>query len=260
MNILHVTQNVIVLLYGMWIGGIVTTLYNRLPNNIKIGPGKKPKCNHCENEISFIYFFPIIGYFLSMGKCRFCKKKIPIEYLLIEIVITICILMLYVKRMSIDNRFLSNSLLVAYLNMIFFIYLKHKKIIKDILWGLLLLIIFDIWQSGYEFDGIDFISTVFGAYLGIYMLIHKFKISHENISIYLLYISISYSIGYLFAMLLLFLSLFIIVCYEFMGFFKRYINTINHRHNISSGLIFGILIVKILHLLFFQGIILKIPY
>ena len=56
-----------VFLYALWIGGLATTIYNRIPNEIPIGPSHKPCCNNCKKTIKFKYFFPILGYFFSGG-------------------------------------------------------------------------------------------------------------------------------------------------------------------------------------------------
>ena len=63
---------VAVFLYALWIGGLATTIFNRVPNEIPIGPTQKPRCNNCGNEIKFKYFFPVLGYFFSNGKCIHC--------------------------------------------------------------------------------------------------------------------------------------------------------------------------------------------
>ena len=57
-----------VVLFALWIGGLSTTAYGRLPNDIDIGPTHKPSCDNCGAEIKFKYFFPILGYILMNSK------------------------------------------------------------------------------------------------------------------------------------------------------------------------------------------------
>lgn len=84
-----IVVRVAVLFFALWVGGISTTLYGRLPTDTPIGPNHKPMCDHCGKRISFKYFIPVIGYFLSNGKCVHCQQKIPRIYLFIELIISI---------------------------------------------------------------------------------------------------------------------------------------------------------------------------
>ncbi len=43
-------------------------------------------CTYCNKKIFKRDLIPIISYLFLRGKCRFCHKKIPISYLICEIV------------------------------------------------------------------------------------------------------------------------------------------------------------------------------
>jgi prepilin signal peptidase PulO-like enzyme (type II secretory pathway) len=130
----------IVIFYALWIGGLSTTFYNRIPNNIPIGPTHKPKCNFCQKRISIVYFFPIIGYILSRGRCIHCKKRISPAYLILELtVFTFILLYFLIKKNSynlascIGDNFIITSLNGAYTIILLFIYIKYKHFGRNFL-------------------------------------------------------------------------------------------------------------------------------
>lgn len=112
--ILYLEKSVLVL-YSLSLGAIATTLYNRIINNIEISYKSKPRCNRCFDIIEFPYFFPIIGYFLCKGKCKTCKMSIPLDYLFIEVSVTLliffgfCLQNPFINNLSV-NIFITKSL------------------------------------------------------------------------------------------------------------------------------------------------------
>lgn len=48
-------------------------------------------CPHCKKSLQWYDLLPIISYILIGGKCRYCKKTISIEYLLVEVVMGLLI-------------------------------------------------------------------------------------------------------------------------------------------------------------------------
>lgn len=138
--------NIVVVLFAVWIGGLATTIYGRIPNDIPLGPSHKPTCDHCGTEIKFKYFFPIIGYIISKGQCCHCHKKIPRVYLYLEIIIALFILLIALQfdfrgDIFFDERFITKSIFGAYLITLLFIYHTHKQIKARLIWMLLTFIL-----------------------------------------------------------------------------------------------------------------------
>lgn len=74
---------------GAVLGSFVKALADRsLDNNSFWGRSYCPKCQH---KLAWYDLFPIISYLLLLGKCRYCHKKIEIEYLLVEVVMGVLI-------------------------------------------------------------------------------------------------------------------------------------------------------------------------
>ena len=43
-------------------------------------------CPNCKHKLSWLDLFPIFSYLFLKGRCRYCRKKISLEYLMVEIV------------------------------------------------------------------------------------------------------------------------------------------------------------------------------
>ncbi len=70
----------------------------RLPRKIDFVKGRS-RCNECSHELSFMDTFPIFGYILLKGKCRYCGAKLSGNYIITEIsggiLAIICLLYYY---------------------------------------------------------------------------------------------------------------------------------------------------------------------
>ncbi len=60
-------------------------------------------CPECKHTLRWYDLLPIISYLILLGKCRYCREKIPIEYLLMEVAMGILIGFLFL--LEIPNPF-----------------------------------------------------------------------------------------------------------------------------------------------------------
>ena len=70
-------------LFGTAIGSFLNVLIDRLPNEESIMG--RSRCDSCKHTLGWRDLFPIISYFFLMGKCRYCNKKVSIQYPLVEL-------------------------------------------------------------------------------------------------------------------------------------------------------------------------------
>lgn len=75
---------IIFFLFGSVMGSFYHALATRLSNGLSI---VKPAshCEKCKHTLKWYELIPIISYLIQGGKCRQCKTKMPISYLLMEI-------------------------------------------------------------------------------------------------------------------------------------------------------------------------------
>ena len=75
-------------LYIFVFGAIFTSFFvllgTRLPNKETIMG--RSYCDKCKRDLTLFEVIPILGYFISLGKCKTCKAKISVIYPLIEII------------------------------------------------------------------------------------------------------------------------------------------------------------------------------
>lgn len=73
-----------ILFIGVVFGSFYTLAVYRIPKKEDITHVRSycPKCNH---RLEFLDLIPVLSYLFLGGKCRYCKEKIRIRYLLLEV-------------------------------------------------------------------------------------------------------------------------------------------------------------------------------
>ena len=76
---------VLFFIIGVVMGSFFHVVATRLSNDESImTPGSHcPRCNHF---LKWYENIPVISYILQMGKCKSCNSKIPISYLVVEVI------------------------------------------------------------------------------------------------------------------------------------------------------------------------------
>lgn len=95
---------------GTVFGSFFTLAVYRLPLHQNI-THKRSYCPNCNHKLVFWDMIPILSYILLRGKCRYCKEKIRVRYLLLEI-LTGIIFLLFAMSLNINLQFLEISKLV----------------------------------------------------------------------------------------------------------------------------------------------------
>ncbi|HYG78411.1 MAG TPA: prepilin peptidase [Planctomycetota bacterium] len=72
-------------LFGAIIGSYINMASYRLPRNISTVTRTRSFCPSCDHQLYWYDNLPILSYLSLLGRCRYCKKGIPIRYLLVEI-------------------------------------------------------------------------------------------------------------------------------------------------------------------------------
>ena len=85
---------------GTVFGSFFTLAVYRIPlhQDITHKHSYYPKCNH---KLSFWDMIPIFSYICLGGKCRYCKEKIRVRYLFLE-VLTGIVFLLFAMSLNID--------------------------------------------------------------------------------------------------------------------------------------------------------------
>jgi leader peptidase (prepilin peptidase)/N-methyltransferase len=133
---------IFILVLGYVIGSFLGALTYRLPRGISIKKGRS-FCPNCKAKISWYDNIPVLSYLVLGGRCRSCKAKISLRYLLIEISTAVIFVGIYLQGGSLYVQGASLVVLpyllaiTSLLIIIFVIDLEHKIIPDEaVFWGL----------------------------------------------------------------------------------------------------------------------------
>ncbi len=121
---------IFIFLIGLCFGSFANVCIYRLPKSKQTLAGRS-YCPKCKKKIKWFDNIPVLSYFLLNGKCRSCKKKISLQYLIVELIMGLGFLLIFLNYHNHLASILLSILLVMYV-IIFFIDLKHF-IIPDVL-------------------------------------------------------------------------------------------------------------------------------
>ena len=80
-------------IFGTIIGSFLNVLIDRLPNEESING--RSHCDFCKKTIAPYDLIPVLSYILLKGKCRYCGKKLSIQYPLIEVLTGIIFVLIW---------------------------------------------------------------------------------------------------------------------------------------------------------------------
>ena len=116
-------MNLFVFLFGLIVGSFLNCVIYRLEHKQSFLKGRS-FCPHCQHTLSWQDLIPVFSFLFLRGKCRYCNKKISIQYPLVEIATGLLFLLIF--------TFFNNLFFVCFLFLIssflivIFVYdLKH---------------------------------------------------------------------------------------------------------------------------------------
>lgn len=87
-------MSICIFLIGIFIGSFLNVCIYRIPKNETVVFGRS-HCMNCDKEIKWYDLIPVLSFFILMGKCRYCKAKLALQYPCVELITGISYLLLY---------------------------------------------------------------------------------------------------------------------------------------------------------------------
>jgi leader peptidase (prepilin peptidase) / N-methyltransferase len=164
---------VFVFIFGLCIGSFLNCIIYRLEQEKQITG--RSFCPQCKHQISWKDLFPVFSFLFLKGKCRYCQKKISIQYPLLEL--SLGILFIAIFYLSFTTFRLLPVLHMVYLFYIFsslaaiFMYdFKHFIIPDKILFpAIIISLVYDVIVFRSFFDIIWAIAIGAGFFLMIFL-------------------------------------------------------------------------------------------
>jgi len=113
-------------IFGAVFGSFLNVLISRLPKGESIVTPRS-HCPSCNTTITWYYNIPIFSYIFLNGKCAYCKTKIPMTYLIVELISAVLTFALYLK-LGLSLELLFTLILIYTLITLSFIDFAYKAV------------------------------------------------------------------------------------------------------------------------------------
>lgn len=84
----------LIFIFGLIVGSFLNCVIYRLEKNESFLKGRS-YCPKCKHTLSWWDLIPIFSFLILKGKCRYCSKKISLQYPLVEIVTGLLFLLIF---------------------------------------------------------------------------------------------------------------------------------------------------------------------
>lgn len=151
---------ILVVLAGLVWGSFLNVVIYRLPEGMSLV--RPPSaCPACKKRIKPYDNVPVLSYLILRGKCRHCGSRIPVSYVLVEIMTPAAFVILYL-RYSLSLFFFASCLFASALIVLGFIDYRHKILPDRITFpGIALGLIYAFRRSD-----LTFLQALLGAAVG----------------------------------------------------------------------------------------------
>jgi len=168
-----VEKIVIIVLFGLAWGSFLNVVVYRLPLGMSL---LKPpsSCPQCKRRIKFYHNIPVFSYIYLGGKCPDCRAKIPLTYLLVEILTPLSFILVFQHQgCSLSLHFFASCLFASAMIVLGFIDYYHQILPDEItLPCLVLALVYSPFRSDLTLKqaligavvGAGFLLFVYGAY------------------------------------------------------------------------------------------------
>jgi leader peptidase (prepilin peptidase)/N-methyltransferase len=159
-------EKIIIFIFGSIVGSFLNVCIYRMPQGKSVvWPGSH--CPNCEKKIPWYDNIPFLSYLLLKGRCRFCKKRISIRYLLVELLTALVFVLLF-NRYGLTYDFFVYVVFVSSLIIATFVDIKHRIIPDEVSLGGIILGFLLTAIKGFNLEPLSYdLRPIFNSFLGI---------------------------------------------------------------------------------------------
>lgn len=168
MDLMEIYIYIIIFIFGSVMGSFLNVLAVRLSNNESI-LWPSSHCHNCQHKLKWYELIPVVSYIIQGGKSRCCKTRIPISYLIIEIITGILYMVSY-HSFDFSYEFIISLIFISSLIVIIISDIEYMIILDEIIAGSsILIILLQLLFFGLDYT-VDKIVAGILAFVTMYMI------------------------------------------------------------------------------------------
>ena len=126
-------------------------------------------CHVCNHKLRWYELIPVISYLIQVGRCRECKEKLPLSYIVIEIVTGVLYAVCY-NEFGLSKELIIGLIFISTLITVIISDIEYMIILDEVLiFGSILIIIFDLILYGFNVTAYHIVDGVL-AFFAMYLL------------------------------------------------------------------------------------------
>lgn len=146
---------------GVSIGSFINVIILRF-DNLKTVIAGRSHCPDCQHVLAWYDLVPILSYLTLRGKCRYCHKKISIQYLLVELSTGLIFLLLF-SNFGVSVAGFYYSVIMAVLMVVVVIDIRSQMVPEQFVWLALLISVLGGWYFG---GHVGWTRMIYGIVIG----------------------------------------------------------------------------------------------
>lgn len=159
---------IIFFVFGSVLGSFYHVLATRLSKGLSI-ISPPSHCENCNHKLNWYELIPVLSYIIQGGKCRECKKKLSISYLLIEICTGILFAVCF-HVFDFTLELLIALIFVSSLIIIIISDIEYMIILDEVLvFSIFAIIIIDIFSIGFYETSLKVLAGI-GSFLTMLLI------------------------------------------------------------------------------------------
>lgn len=139
---------------GLVLGSFVKAASERIAGNKSVLG--RSYCPHCKKTLRWYDLFPVFSYLFLKGRCRYCRKAIPKDYLITEVIMGVLLALIFTVTLPGNPERLLSLNLESVISLVTLFFNSFLLVV----FALIFLI---DWQTGYIPDKIVFPAAAVSA-------------------------------------------------------------------------------------------------
>lgn len=157
---MFIVYSILIFIMGLCIGSFLNVLVLRIDNLSTVWKGRS-FCPSCKHTLSWMDLIPLFSFMTLLGKCRYCKKSISMQYPAVEFGVGILFFLLFLK-FGLGLALIYYLVTFSILTVVFIYDLKTQLVPETFVWIALGL----AFVGGWHFGNFSFIDMIYGGLVG----------------------------------------------------------------------------------------------